>query len=170
MRVSRSNSRMCRRCSRIRAQPPPISTTASMSPAALTQNRGSCAIRRRSLTRSLDPPAAGATAGSSGRGLWRSLITNSNLVGWTVHGLGFMPRPSPIGRDSVRETVHRDGMISTGQGPGPIHAAASQSSCSAAAGPGQPWSFQCARSRRPSTRSSGRRSTRRTSKGHGAVS
>ncbi len=31
-------------------------------------------------------------------------------------------------------------------------AAAARSSCSAAAGPGQTWSFQCARSRRPSTR------------------
>jgi len=49
-------------------------------------------------------------------------------------------------------------------------AAASRSSSSAAAGPEQPWSFQCARSRRPSTRWSGRRSARSSSEGHGAVS
>jgi hypothetical protein len=48
-------------------KPPPTSPTASTSPTARTQNRGTCAIRRRSLTRSPDPPAAAPTGKSSGR-------------------------------------------------------------------------------------------------------
>src|SRR6266404_3986565 len=56
LKVSRSIARTCRRCSRIRAKPPPTSPTATTSPTAMTQNRGTCAIRRRSLTRSPDPP------------------------------------------------------------------------------------------------------------------
>jgi hypothetical protein len=65
LKVSRSIARTCRRCSRLRAKPPPTSATASTSPTAMNQNRRTCAIRRRSLTRSPDRPAAGATAGSS---------------------------------------------------------------------------------------------------------
>src|SRR6266481_9312457 len=56
LKVSRSIARTCRRCSRIRAKPPPTSPTATTSPTAMTQNRGTCAIRRRSLTRSPEPP------------------------------------------------------------------------------------------------------------------
>ena len=49
LKVSRSIARTCRRCSRIRAEPPPASPTATTNPTAMTQNRGTFAIRRRSL-------------------------------------------------------------------------------------------------------------------------
>jgi hypothetical protein len=79
--------------------------------------------------------------------------------------------PEPDLAGNRRENgVHRDGMVPTGPGRVPARLTASRSSRSAAAAPGQTWSFQFARSLRPSTRWGGRRSWFRTSEGHGVVS